>query len=436
MTETNQKTESQPSTKFRKIVTGGSLIAFTVLLLAPLSANAQVTKAAARHGPPPHKKWKMVWHDEFEGTAVDTQRWQIKEGGKKWEWPGFETRYAADNCALDGKGNLVLRLTQDSDGTIRFHQGLDSLTFQQAYGYFETRVQFSRQPGWWTAVWLSGVPYNEGSDTFVSPQEFDIFEDFYKPKTKNDISHCYHATSGLTTVTDQGDGKGIGGASMLARREVGRVSKGKVVTLEEYGGWHTVGFEWTPLEHVFYVDGQETLRQSYREVPVTTVPQRVRISACLRTPKQLKKDGGKKPFYGWLEDAKFPDQLVVDYVRVYQEDTGDKTAPTVTLTREDKPEELTKGQPLTFRIRATDKDGRIQSVHLFAKGYLRAESNADRALIDQVFTVSNLFDGNNTIIAMARDNDGLIGLSAPLSVTLPKNINPVPEKKSAPKVTP
>lgn len=406
-------------------------IAFMMLVLVSLPARAQVTKAASRQGPPPHKKWKLVWHDEFEGTAIDTMRWQIMEGDKQWIWPGIETRYAAENCALDGKGNLVLRLTQDSNGAVRFHRGLYSRTFQQAYGYFETRVQFSRQPGWWTAVWLSGVPYNEGTDTFVSPQEFDIFEDFYKPKTKNDISHCYHATASLTSVKDQGDGKGIGGDNMLARTEIGRVSKGKQVILEAYDGWHTVGLEWTPLEHVFYVDGQETLRQSYREVPVTTVPLRVRISACLRTPKQLKKDGGKKPFYGWLEDAKFPDQLVVDYVRVYQEDTGDKSAPVVALTLETKPDGLIKGRPVTFRIRAADRDGRIQSVHLFSKGYLRAESNADRPHIDQIVTVSNLFEDANTVIAMARDNDGLVGLSSPIRLTLHEP-TPAQGKQSAP----
>jgi len=413
-----------------------AMILCCVGLYAAASTDETVIKSVDAQGPPAGKKWKLVWSDEFEGTAIDMQRWQNASPDGKWDYPGFQTRYAAENCALDGKGNLVLSLTRDADGTVRFNNGLQSRTFEQAFGYFETRVQFSTQPGWWTAVWLSGVPYGEGTDTFQSPQEFDIFEDFYKPKVKNDISHCYHATASLSTYKDQGDGKGIGGNDMLSRTNIARCSKGKVVTLERYGGWHTVALEWTPLEHIFYVDGQETLRQNYREVPITTVPQRVWISECLRTPKKLKKDGGHPPFYGFLEDATFPDQLVVDYVRVYEEDYGKKTAPAVTVTLDGKPEEWRQDQPMTFHVHADDRDGTVKKVYLFSSGYIRAEADVPAPApasgwsrlaslfakrghsVDQTFTVTNLFEADNTIIAMAKDCDGLIGLSAPLQITV------------------
>ena len=55
-------------------------------------------------------------------------------------------------------------------------------------------------------------------------------------------------------------------------------------------------------------------------------------------------------------------------------------------------------------------------MQLFAKGYLRAEAKLDAAQTDQAFTISNLFEGDNTLIATAVDNDGLVGLSAPVRV--------------------
>ena len=148
---------------------------------AAVKTTLTVTKAGYREGPPAGKMWRMVWNDEFNGTAIDTAKWHLQsEAG--WSWPGLKTAQSDANLSLDGQGSLVARLTQDPDGTVRYHRGMNTRS-EKAYGYFETRVQFSRQPGWWTAVWLAGYPYDDGPDAFVNSQEFDIFEDFYKPKT-------------------------------------------------------------------------------------------------------------------------------------------------------------------------------------------------------------------------------------------------------------
>ena len=82
------------------------------------------------------------------------------------------------------------------------------------------------------------------------------------------------------------------------------------------------------------------------------------------------------------------------------------------------------GQPTTFRVHAEDKDGKLVSVQLFAKGYLRAEAKVDAAQTDQTFTLSNLFEGDNTLIATAVDNDGLVGLSAPVRVKVKSTQSP------------
>ena len=184
--------------------------------------------------------------------------------------------------------------------------------------------------------------------------------------------------------------------------------------MEEYGGWHTVGFQWTPLEHIFYLDGQETLRQSYREVPMTNVPQKVWISACLRAPKTKK----QRPFYGRLEEAQFPDSLVVDYVRIYEEDTGARTPPQVTLAVS-RPGPFKEGEPVSFNVTAAAPDGKVTSLLLFSMGRIRAEKTVDAARAETTFIVSDLFPlAINTVVAMAKDDAGLIGQSAPVRVEL------------------
>ena len=368
-----------------------------------------VSAAGARPGPPSGRQWKMVWNDEFDGSQLNGEKWVVDDGQGKLNWPEIATRYDTTMSGLDGEGNFVISLKKDKDGAVLYGPRIFS-RMTKAYGYYEARVQFSTQPGWWTAFWLSGVPYGEGDDTFVSPQEFDIYEDFYKPKKSNDIQMSYWATSGLGIGTE--DQNPSPKKPTLELTKISRLLACRKVLLEEYGGWHTVALEWTPLEHIFYVDGQETQRQSYKDVPITTVPLHIIASWQSNKPKP-----GSKPFYGRLEEAELPDQVKFDYVRVYEEDQGNKTAPEVTVEQVETGK-IMEGRPVRLKVRAKDNDGSLKKLMLFSKGYLRAELEVDGGESEQVFTVSNLFTGDNTIKAMAQDSDGLVGVSPSLTLTV------------------
>lgn len=421
-----------------------------ILLITLCLTSLAALHAGAPSGPPSDRQWRLVFSDEFEGTAIDWAKWKPSDN-RDWVHPGFKTRQAKENCALDGQGNLVIRISQDPDGTIAYNHGLQTRDFQMAFGYVEARVQFSTQPGWWGHVCLirNNTLSNYGDDLFENPQEFDIFEDYFKPKAHPHwpakrhqvISQAFHATVELG-FKDQGDGSGVSAydarkKDILAVNQLGRVLRHEYFKPAEYAGWHTVGLRWGPLEQVFYLDGKETLRLSYKDTPITTVPQKLLTGGVFKTPDPLRKDaphdGKYPPFYGWLEDAQLPDQLVVDYLRWYEEDTDGVHLPVVTVDLVHDAifptDTFPAGKPLTFRVRARDADGQIASVQLFAKGYLRAEAKLDAPQTDQIFTLSNLFDGDNTLIATAVDNNGHVGLSAPLRV----KVKPAPpEKKPSP----
>jgi len=126
-----------------------------------------------------------------------------------------------------------------------------------------------------------------------SPQEFDFLQDFRKPKQRNDISQAYHCSTKLERLPhNQGNARAVGDAAMLQAALLGRTSAARRTVLEDYSGWHVIGFRWTPLG--------------------------ISITGAFRTPTSPE----DKPIYGRLEEANLPDRMLVDDVRVWSGMSG------------------------------------------------------------------------------------------------------------------
>jgi beta-glucanase (GH16 family) len=360
-----------------------------------------IVSAEAWGEPPAGRAWKLVFSDEFDGTRLDLSKWSpSRSHGEAFCWNSAKGRLAEDHAAVDGRGNFVIKVSRDADGTYLYHHGIQTKgKFQRAFGYFETRAKFSRQPGWWGAVWLYGVEV--GPNPFVMGQEIDIFEDFIKPKKKLDFSQNLHFDSMLDYAPK--DGRRLG---KLDGNKLYRVHRGSTVLVDDWDAFHVVGVAWTPLEYVFYCDGRETLRADYKQVPVTNQPMHVLISGCFRDPNRA------RGYQGDYAEGQWPDQLTVDYVRVYEEDLGRRHKPTVALRMTQPARAVPPGTDVAFEVTAEAPGGRVTDVLLFDNGRIRAE----RAAASATLTVpgSQLFVGENVLIAMARTSDGLVGLSEPL----------------------
>lgn len=353
--------------------------------------------------PPAGRKWKLIFEDEFDGPSMATNNWERRPSGEAFCWNGAKGVRSDDHAEVDGKGHFVVRVSRDPDGTYHYHNGVDTKgRFHMTYGYVETRVKFTRQPGWWGAVWMYGVEV--GPNPFLMGQEIDIFEDFRKPKEKNDFSHNLHFDAQLDYASE--DNKRVG---KLDGDALYRVSRGTNVVVNSWDDFHVVAVEWTPLEYVFYCDGNETYRMDYRQVPVTTQPMYLLISGCFRDPNRAK-------FQGDYAEGQWPDALVVDYVRAYEEDIGSRKRPSVGLKMKDPARVLTRGKGAVFEVSAAGDGGRVEKVFLFDNGRIRGEAKGDAGSFD--VAGDQLMYGDNIIVAMARDKDGLIGLSEPLTFSV------------------
>ncbi len=96
---------------------------------------------------PADKTWKLVWHDEFEGTKLDETKWDIPEYKRR------DRYWSRKSISLDGKGHLVMSVLKEGD---KFLDGCVRTKgkFEHCFGYYVARIQLQKQPGHWSAFWM------------------------------------------------------------------------------------------------------------------------------------------------------------------------------------------------------------------------------------------------------------------------------------------
>ncbi|MFC1762591.1 family 16 glycosylhydrolase [Planctomycetota bacterium] len=222
--------------------------------------------------------YKLVWADEFDGTALNLEKWSYRGLGPRKG--GVNVK---NTVTLNGQGLLVLTTQQNGDkfetAMIATHE-----TFLTTYGYFECRVKLQKEIGHWSAFWLQTPTMGkEIGHTEVSGTEVDIYE--YLRREGEELHHTLHWD-------------GYGEHHKMAKH------KPSISGLTE--GWHTFGVLWTAEGYTFYVDGQETWHTSEA---ISKRSQFIIVSLEVG------------PWAGDIKEAKLPDHLYVDYVRVYQKAT-------------------------------------------------------------------------------------------------------------------
>jgi hypothetical protein len=250
-------------------------------------------------GFPPPQYSRLVFADEFNGTAID---------GTKWEVIGDDVRrigwWFADFALLDGQGHLLVK-TDKKPGAYHWTQWGDYIKnewapaawgdfafgsgairtrdrFYHSFGYYEARVQFlgdRTAPGHWPAFWIYDDSVNQVGNEGRDGTEIDIFEYW---ETDN-VTHALHWD-------------GYGSAHEQAMEYP--------TTHGMDYGWHVFGLLWTPTEYVFYLDGVETWRTNAGGV--SQVQEYMKITDEIEL---------------WYGDVNrltdLPHYTVVDYVRAY-----------------------------------------------------------------------------------------------------------------------
>jgi len=281
-------------------------------VLALIGAGVAVRLSAqgrSRHFQP---RWKLVWSDEFngpDGSAPDPAWWTYDLGGNGWGNDELEyyTR-RPENVAIQN-GNLVITARRESfsgpaDPAATGPEGKTVVTrdytsarlktqglFSQTYGRFEARIQIPKGQGIWPAFWMLGADIDKVH--WPGSGEIDIMENIGKEPTK--IHGSLH-------------GPGPGGS--------GTDDMTAVFTLPRGGqfaeAFHVFAVEWEPGVIRFYVDGTLYFTATPKGMPhgtgwVFDHPFFLLLNLAV---------GGDWP--GNPDSStQFPQQMLVDYVRVY-----------------------------------------------------------------------------------------------------------------------
>jgi beta-glucanase (GH16 family) len=250
--------------------------------------------------PPPPATYKLVWSDEFsgpDGASPDSSKWTYETGGNGWgnnELEYYTNR--TQNAQLKG-GNLVITAQKEtytgSDGVTRNYTSARLKTqglFTQAYGRFEARIKIPAGQGIWPAFWMLG--HDITSNGWPKCGEVDIMENI--GKEPGIVHGSLHGPSTTGQTSDATAPFSLPAGQKFA------------------DDFHLYAVEWEPGTIRFYVDANlyATFNSSQWPAGGTWVfnhPFFILLNVAV---------GGDWP--GSPDNTTvFPQQMLVDYVRVY-----------------------------------------------------------------------------------------------------------------------
>lgn len=233
----------------------------------------------------------LFWSQEFD-NALDTDVWTHETGANGWgnnEWqnyvPDAENSYTEDGKliikAIYNNGGLAL-------GNFTSARMITKDKFEFKYGKIEARMKLPEGQGIWPAFWMLGANFSEAG--WPDCGELDIME-----YLGHDTDKAYGTVHG----------RGYSGADGVGNS----LNLGGGQTFNE--DFHTFTVEWKRNNIKWFIDGQK-----FHEVSPSTVNGSWPFNTDFFLLLNLAV-GGDWPGYP-DSSTSFPQQLEVDYIRVYR----------------------------------------------------------------------------------------------------------------------
>lgn len=231
---------------------------------------------------------KLIFEEQFSGNSLNDSIWNYELGDgcpNICGWGNNERQMYTEENVTVKDDHLIITATKDAE-LYRSGRITTAKKFEFQYGTIEVRAKLATGQGIWPAIWMLGSNISEVG--WPKSGEIDIME--YVGKNPHEIHSTLH--------TQDSHGKSI---------------NTKITTIDSIeDGFHIYKCLWTKELIEFYIDDQLTYTFSPEEKDENIWPfdQPFYVILNLAIGGDF---GGPE-----VDDTIFPQQFVVDYVKVYE----------------------------------------------------------------------------------------------------------------------
>lgn len=241
-------------------------------------------------------QWNIVWSDEFNGTSIDASKWTFESGNNNG-WGNNELEYytSSSQNAYVSNGLLHIVAVQQSVHGYSFTSArmkTEGLYNTPTYGRIQWRAALPAGVGMWPALWMMGSDYP--SVPWPTCGEIDVME----------------SNGGQPSWVQGSIHSGSSKTNLISFWKIYHYPVG-----DPFGtsttNFHIYELDWTPASISWLVDG------AVYEVQNTVPPFNQPFFLIMNLAA-----GGDyvgNPSVGTIEASNtFPQEMLVDYVRVYE----------------------------------------------------------------------------------------------------------------------
>lgn len=188
---------------------------------------------------PDSKKYKLNWHDEFDGNSLNMNYWSYQEGdGSQYGisgWGNSEQQYYSQDNVSVNNGALKITARRENKGGKAYTSARIRTANKVAftYGRIEAKIKLPPYQGLWPAFWM--LPDTTTYGNWPNSGEIDIME--AKGRLPNETSAAIHFADN----------------NNQHKYNTGTCDLNQTLS-SNMKDWHTYAVEWESDSLFFYVD--------------------------------------------------------------------------------------------------------------------------------------------------------------------------------------